>query len=89
MNIWIMGEEGGSRANLFWANLSGANLSGANLSGADLSRANLFWANLFWADLSGANLFWADLRQIGGRDVNTGRRRYRLVRVLQGIHGRI
>lgn len=46
---WILGEEGGERANL-----SGANLSGAELSGAELRCANLSDADLRGADLLGA-----------------------------------
>lgn len=38
---WLLGGEGGVRANLSGANLGGANLHWANLSGADLSGANL------------------------------------------------
>jgi hypothetical protein len=51
---WLLGKEGGIRANLSGADLSGANLSGADLSGADLSGANLFRANLSRASLSRA-----------------------------------
>jgi uncharacterized protein YjbI with pentapeptide repeats len=63
---WMLGEDGGSRANLSGANLSGANLYSANLysanlSNADLSNADLSGANLRNADLSGANLRNADL----------------------------
>ena len=55
---WLMGENGGSRADLRGADLSGADLSGADLRGADLSRADLSGADLSGADLSGAkNLF--------------------------------
>ena len=58
---WVLGETGGSRANLGLADLSRANLSGANLSRADLSLANLSGANLSGANLSGANLSLANL----------------------------
>ena len=63
---YLMGVDGGERADLHdadlsGANLSGADLSGANLSGADLSYANLSGANLRGANLSGANLSGADL----------------------------
>ena len=63
---WLLGENGGSWANLFGADLSGADLSGAalfgaDLSGADLSGADLSGADLSWANLSGANLSGADL----------------------------
>ena len=53
---WLYGEDGGKRANLYYANLSRANLYGANLCDADLSRANLYGANLHGANLHGANL---------------------------------
>ena len=68
---WLLGESGGTRADLSRADLSGANLSradlsradlsGANLSRANLSGANLYGADLSRADLSGANLSGADL----------------------------
>ena len=44
--LWLLGKDGGERANL-----SSANLSSANLSSADLSSANLSYANLSYADL--------------------------------------
>ena len=52
---WLVGEEGGERANLSEANLSGANLRGAELSEADLRGANLRGANLRVANLSQVN----------------------------------
>jgi len=63
---WLLGDEGGERANLEGANLTGANLRGANLEGANLrganlEGANLEGANLFCANLEGANLFCANL----------------------------
>ena len=65
---WLMGEDGGGRANLRGADLTGANLTGANLRDADLGRANLRGANLGRANLRGANLRDADLRgaNLGG-----------------------
>ena len=74
---WVVGEDGGERANLYdanlrgadlydanlrGANLYGANLRGANLRGADLRDANLRGANLYGANLYGANLYDANLR---------------------------
>jgi hypothetical protein len=74
---WLVGEEGGSRANLSGANLSGADLSradlsGANLSGADLSRADLSGAYLSGADLSRADLYGANLSRadLSGADLS-------------------
>lgn len=45
--MWIAGEEGGVRANLYEADLRGANLRGADLCGADLYEANLRGADLW------------------------------------------
>ena len=64
---WLLGEDGGSRADLRGADLRGANLSGADLRGAylgdgDLSGANLSGADLRGADLRGAYLGGANLR---------------------------
>ena len=59
---WLLGEEGGERANLRGANLSDAYLSDANLRGAYLSGAYLRGANLSGANLSDANLSGANLR---------------------------
>ena len=74
---WLLGENGGSWANLFGADLSGADLSGAalfgaDLSGADLSGADLSGANLSGADLSGANLSGANLSgaDLSGADLS-------------------
>ena len=63
---WLLGEDGGERANLRGANLCGANLRGADLRDANLRDANLrdadlCDANLRDADLCGANLYGADL----------------------------
>ena len=69
--MWLNGEVGGIRADLYrtdlrWADLYGTDLRGANLGladlrGANLRGANLSGANLSWANLSGANLSWANL----------------------------
>lgn len=53
---WLLGEDGGERADLSNANLSGSNLSGTDLRGANLHGANLCDADLCDADLSGSNL---------------------------------
>ena len=50
---WLLGEDGGQRADLSGADLSVADLSGADLRYADLRGANLRGANLRYADLSG------------------------------------
>jgi uncharacterized protein YjbI with pentapeptide repeats len=67
---WLLGTEGGVRADLRGANLSDANLRGANLSDANLSDANLRGANLRGANLSDANLRGADLRGADLRGAN-------------------
>ena len=74
--MWLKGEYGGIKANLYkadlhwadlykvdlrWADLHLADLSGTNLSRANLRGANLSGANLCEADLSGADLHYADL----------------------------
>jgi uncharacterized protein YjbI with pentapeptide repeats len=68
---WVIGEDGGTRANLYGANLYGANLRGANLYGADLRGANLYGADLRGANLYGADLYGADLRgaNLGGANL--------------------
>ena len=53
---WLLGEDGGERADLSNANLCGSNLSGTDLRGANLHGANLCDADLCDADLSGSNL---------------------------------
>ena len=58
---YLMGVDGGERADLSYANLHGADLYGANLRGADLHGADLHGANLYGADLSYADLSYADL----------------------------
>lgn len=70
--MWLEGNEGGVRANLYRADLSSASLSSADLSGADLSGANLYGANLRGAALYGANLYSVDLRgaDLRGADLN-------------------
>ncbi len=64
---WLLGGDGGKRANLRGDNLRGANLYGANLyeadlRGADLFEADLRGADLYGADLREANLYGANLR---------------------------
>lgn len=69
--MWMNGEEGGVKANLWLNDLRGMDLSGmdlrevnllqaflnhANLRGANLSGVNLCDASLYGADLTGANL---------------------------------
>ena len=66
---WLLGEDGGERADLSNANLCGSNLSGTDLSGADLSGADLSGA-----DLNGANLSGADLSKTYYQIVRIGRR---------------
>ena len=58
---WLNNEDGGERADLYYADLSDADLSGADLSGADLSYATLRCANLSGANLRGADLHGANL----------------------------
>ena len=53
---WLLGSDGGKRADLSGANLSGANLRGAELSGANLSGAKLSGDDLRRADLRGADM---------------------------------
>lgn len=59
---WLIGEEGGKRANLKRLDLRGVDLRNANLRNANLQRANLRRANLAGADLRWANFEGADLR---------------------------
>jgi uncharacterized protein YjbI with pentapeptide repeats len=77
--LFLKGDSGGQRANLYGADLSRANLGGANLIGANLRRANLGGANLSGAylrgvDLSRANLGGANLRgaDLSGADLSDG-----------------
>ena len=58
---YLLGVDGGERANLMGADLMGADLRDANLSGAELSHADLIDADLYGADLYGANLYGANL----------------------------
>ena len=44
--LWVVGAEGGERADLRDANLTGANLTGADLTSAYLTSADLWDANL-------------------------------------------
>ena len=57
--MWLNGEVGGIRADLYGTDLYGTDLYEADLSGADLRWANLCGADLRGADLRGANLSWA------------------------------
>jgi len=61
-DLWLAGDLGGERADLWGANLWGANLWGANLRRANLRRANLWGANLRRANLRGADLWGANLQ---------------------------
>ena len=71
--MWLSGEAGGIRADLYRTDLCEADLCGADLRGANLYRAglceadlhgaNLYRANLYRADLYRADLTWADLRE--------------------------
>jgi glutathione S-transferase len=65
--LWLDGEKGGERADLWGADLRGAYLRGANLRGADLGGADLRGADLGGAYLRGAYLRGADL---GGADID-------------------
>src|SRR5574344_609436 len=69
---YLMGVDGGERADLSYVDLSGANLSHADLYGANLSGANLYCADLSHADLYGANLSDADLygANLSGADLS-------------------
>lgn len=67
---WLIGEQGGERANLSGANLECADLYGANLQDANLCGAYLECANLRGANLSGANLECADLRDANLQSAN-------------------
>jgi hypothetical protein len=70
---WVMGEEGGSRADLRSADLGGADLRSADLRSADLRSADLGGADLRSANLRGADLRSADLRSanLGGADLRS------------------
>ena len=67
---WLIGEEGGKRADLSRAKLSRAKLRRAALSDADLSSAKLSRADLSDADLSRAKLSRADLSRADLRWAN-------------------
>jgi hypothetical protein len=69
---WLIGGNGGERADLSGADLRGtdmrdADLSGADLRGADLRRADLSGADLRRANLRGANLSGANLSDAEGQ----------------------
>ena len=59
--IWLRGEEGGERADLWDTDLRGFDLIDINLSGADLRNSDLGDANLMYADLKYADLKYTDL----------------------------
>ena len=67
---YIMGIDGGERADLSYADLHGANLWDANLSYANLYGANLYGADLRGADLWGTNLIGANLNHANLRGAN-------------------
>ena len=69
---WLVGEDGGQRADLREADLRGADLSEADLREADLSGADLRYANLCGADLREADLRYANLRyaNLGGANLS-------------------
>ena len=60
--MWLSGEAGGIRADLYEADLRKADLYEADLYEADLRKADLRGADLSGADLSGADLRLTDLR---------------------------
>lgn len=53
---WLNSEDGGERADLYWAYLCGADLRKADLRWIDFSMADLRYANLHYANLHGADL---------------------------------
>ena len=57
--MWLNGEVGGIRADLYRTDLRWADLYGTDLRGANLGLADLRGANLRGANLSGADLRWA------------------------------
>ena len=59
--IWLRGEEGGERADLWDTDLRGFDLIDINLSGADLRNSDLGDANLMYADLKYADLKYTNL----------------------------
>ncbi len=65
---WVIGEDGGERADLRCANLSGADMRSADLSSANLNGADLRNADLYGADLRNANLNSANLN--GAKNVD-------------------
>ena len=68
--IWILGGDGGERADLSGANLREADLREADLREADLREADLREADLRVANLSGANLSGANLRGAKGTETS-------------------
>lgn len=60
---WLIGQEGGERADLSCADLRNVDLSYANLQSAYLYDSNLSSANLTGVSLSNAKLYRSDLRE--------------------------
>lgn len=60
--LWLLGEEGGKKADLSCTDLSGLNLSHMNLSGIDFSCAILRNTRLYYSNLSNANLAGVNAR---------------------------
>ena len=82
---WLLGDEGGERANLEGANLFFANLEGANLEGINLRSANLKIANLKFANLEDANLEDAQLQ---GAKLKGAKFSYEIP-IIEDIHKRV
>lgn len=59
--MWMNGEEGGVRANLWLVDLRGMDLSGMDFRGVNMLQTFLCHANLRGANLSGVNLCEASL----------------------------
>ncbi|MEN6533994.1 MAG: pentapeptide repeat-containing protein [Bryobacteraceae bacterium] len=84
--LWVRGEDGGERANLWGANLWGADLQGADLQGADLWGADLRGADLRGADLWGADLQGADLQGADLQGANLQGLKISAIRVFSGLY---
>lgn len=59
--MWLKGEKGGERADLWNTDLRGFDLTDANLSGANLRKSDLGGATLMYADLKYADFKYTDL----------------------------
>ena len=59
--MWLKGEEGGERADLWDTDLRGFDLIDINLSGADLRKSDLSGVDLMYADLKYADFKYTDL----------------------------